>query len=72
MASNPGTSVDEALAVVKRGADELLVEAELIRRGSEVRARGRLRAEVTQSCVASGEPVSDVVRRERESAGPPE
>ena len=42
MASNPGTPVDEALAVVKRGADELLVEAELIERlqkGDQLRVK---------------------------------
>jgi len=32
MASNPTTPVDDALAIVKRGADELLVEAELVER----------------------------------------
>ena len=36
---------------------ELEAEAQLVRKGLEVRARGRLRARVTQSCVATGEPV---------------
>lgn len=35
----------------------LAAEAALARRGREIVARGRLRAEVVQSCVATGEPV---------------
>jgi uncharacterized metal-binding protein YceD (DUF177 family) len=39
------------------GLDRLTAEAELRRSGEAVTAAGRLRARVTQSCVASGEPV---------------
>ena len=39
----------------------LAAEASLVRRGEEVVATGRLDAAVTQSCVASGEPVETIV-----------
>jgi uncharacterized metal-binding protein YceD (DUF177 family) len=39
----------------------LAAEAALVRRGEEVIATGRVAAAVTQSCVASGEPVEAVV-----------
>jgi uncharacterized metal-binding protein YceD (DUF177 family) len=39
------------------GIDRLAARADVVRRGEEVVARGRLSAEVVQSCVASGEPV---------------
>lgn len=39
----------------------LEAQAELIQTGEEVRATGRMRAAVTQSCVASGEPLEAVV-----------
>lgn len=41
--------------------DRLEAEAELVREGEEVSARGRLSAAVAQSCVASGEPVEAAV-----------
>ena len=51
----------ERRALAKRFAlpaiDRLEATAELVRKGEEVEARGRMRAAVTQSCVASGEPV---------------
>lgn len=37
--------------------ESLEADAALVRKDAEVRARGRLRAKVVQSCVASGEPV---------------
>jgi uncharacterized metal-binding protein YceD (DUF177 family) len=37
--------------------ESLEAELALVRKGAEVNARGRLRAEVVQSCVASGAPV---------------
>lgn len=37
--------------------DRLAAEARLTRKGDEVEAEGRMTAAVTQSCVASGEPV---------------
>jgi uncharacterized metal-binding protein YceD (DUF177 family) len=57
--------------------DSLTAEAELSRNGETVLAEGRLRAEAVQSCVASGEPVSERVdtrfrlefRPQPESAG---
>ena len=49
----------EALAkrFALRAIAKLKAEAELVRKDEEVVASGRLRASVTQSCVASGEPV---------------
>ena len=41
--------------------DRLAAEAELTRSGETVRAQGMLRAEVTQSCVATGEPVPETI-----------
>ena len=40
-----------------RGIASLEANAELVRNGAEIVARGRLTASVTQSCVATGEPV---------------
>jgi uncharacterized metal-binding protein YceD (DUF177 family) len=40
-----------------RGIARLAAEAALVRRGEEVVATGRVEAAVTQSCVATGEPV---------------
>lgn len=37
--------------------DRLEAEAALVRKGEEVRAQGRVEADVVQSCVATGEPV---------------
>ena len=76
-------SEQECSALARRfglvAIDSLNAEAEMIRRGSEVRARGRLRAAVTQSCVASGEPVEasvdeafDIVFRPHPEASRPE
>jgi uncharacterized metal-binding protein YceD (DUF177 family) len=39
------------------GIAHLAAEAGLVRKGEEVSAKGRIEARVTQSCVASGEPV---------------
>lgn len=39
----------------------LSAKAELARRGEEVIAKGRVQADVTQSCVATGEPVEAIV-----------
>ena len=51
----------ERAALAKRfdlpGIDALSANAELVREGEIVTVRGRLQARVTQSCVASGEPV---------------
>lgn len=51
----------ERAALAKRfdlvGIDALRADAELVREGEIVTVRGRLQARVTQSCVASGEPV---------------
>ena len=41
--------------------DRLSAKLDLVRSGDEVRARGTLSAAVTQSCVASGEPVAETV-----------
>ena len=52
----------ERKALAKRFAlpaiARLEAQAELIRKSAEVAAAGRIRASVTQSCVASGEPVA--------------
>ena len=65
----PSGGRDEALeadtgerAVVAEGLglialDSFAATAELRRTGAEVRARGRVRAEVSQECVVTGEPV---------------
>ena len=57
----------------------LAAAAELVRKGGEVAAAGRLRASVTQSCIASGEPVEAeldepfaLVFRPRPPAGRPD
>ena len=57
----------------------LEAEAQLVRKGEEVRARGRLRAAVTQACVATGEPVEaridtpfEIVFRPQPGAGRPD
>ena len=71
----------EALAkrFALRAIAKLEAEAELVRNGEEVVASGRLRAAVTQSCVASGEPVEagidepfNLVFRPRSEAGRPD
>ena len=38
--------------------EALNAEAELVRKGNEIRAAGRLRARVVQSCVATAEPIT--------------
>jgi uncharacterized metal-binding protein YceD (DUF177 family) len=52
---------DECEALARRfglvAVDSLTAQAELSRSGDAARAAGRLRARVTQSCVASAEPV---------------
>jgi len=52
---------DERAALARRfglpGIARLAAEAALVRRGEEVVATGRVEAAVTQSCVATGEPV---------------
>lgn len=62
-----------------RAIARLEAEAELVRKSEEVVARGRLRAAVTQSCVATGEPVEaeveepfTLVFRPRPGAGRPD
>jgi uncharacterized metal-binding protein YceD (DUF177 family) len=56
-----GANEEERAALAKRfeliAIHSLSAEAELTRSGENVRARGTLNAEVTQSCVASGAPV---------------
>jgi uncharacterized metal-binding protein YceD (DUF177 family) len=60
-------SADEAerAAIAERlnllGLDRFEAQATLTRNGDEVRAEGRLRASVTQACVASGDPVAGQV-----------
>ena len=44
--------------------DHLSAEAELVRHGEMIRARGRLAAHVTQSCVATGLPVPETIAEE--------
>ena len=55
----------ERLALAKRfgliGIGELSAEIDVRRKGDEVRASGRLNAQVTQSCVATGEPLGENV-----------
>lgn len=52
---------DERAALARRfglvSIDRLAASAEIARNGVEVSARGRVAADVVQSCVASGEPV---------------
>jgi uncharacterized metal-binding protein YceD (DUF177 family) len=57
----------------------LEAECELTRKGTEARARGRLRASVTQSCVATAEPVEakvdetfEIIFRPEPEAGAPD
>jgi uncharacterized metal-binding protein YceD (DUF177 family) len=56
---------DERAALSRRfglvAIDRLAAEADLARRGTAVVARGRVTAAVTQSCVASGEPVEAAI-----------
>lgn len=54
------------------GIERLDAEAELTRRGDAVRAEGTLRAQVTQSCVASGESVPAEVAEDFEIEFRPE
>lgn len=55
----------ERIALVRRfgllALDALSADADLVRQGDAVTAKGRLRAAVTQSCVASGAPVPQVI-----------
>ena len=46
------------------GIEHLSAEAELTRSGDTVHARGSLNAQVTQSCVATGEPVAATIAEE--------
>lgn len=56
---------DERAALAERfgliGIDSLSADADLVRTGEQVTATGRLRAKVTQSCVATAEPVEEAV-----------
>lgn len=56
---------DELAALAKRfgvvAIASLGAEAQLAGKGEEVKAWGRLKAEVTQSCVATGEPVGAAI-----------
>lgn len=58
-------SVEERAALARRfglvGIARLVADAALTRDGDEIRAGGTLAGDVTQSCVASGEPVAAVV-----------
>ncbi len=60
-----GADEAERTALAERfgllGIDRLSAEAELSRSGEIVRASGTLRAHVTQSCVATGQPVEQEV-----------
>ena len=55
------TNEEERAALARRfglvAIDALEAKAALVRKDTEIRARGRLRAKVVQSCVASGEPL---------------
>ena len=55
-----------------RALDRLEANAALERDGARIRARGRIRAAVEQSCVATGEPVSEHVDEPFEVAFLPE
>jgi uncharacterized metal-binding protein YceD (DUF177 family) len=63
-----GANEEERAALAKRfnlpGIESLKAEASVTRTGEEVRASGTLNASVTQSCVASGEPVPAEVEEE--------
>jgi uncharacterized metal-binding protein YceD (DUF177 family) len=75
---------EERTALARRfgliAIDRLEAEAEVARTGEEVRAEGRLKAEVTQRCVATGagvpqtvdEPFAIVFRPHPKAAGPDE
>ena len=81
---NLEASHEECAALARRfrllGIADLAAEALLARRGTDVTATGRLAARVTQSCVATGEPVDEAVdapfeivfRRQPEGAAPDE
>jgi uncharacterized metal-binding protein YceD (DUF177 family) len=63
-----GADADERAALTVRlglvGIEHLSAEASLIRTGESVAASGTVRAAVTQSCVATGEPVEERVEEE--------
>jgi len=63
-----GANEEERAALAKRfnlpGIECLSAEASLTRSSDEVRASGTLTASVTQSCVATGEPVSAEVEEQ--------
>jgi uncharacterized metal-binding protein YceD (DUF177 family) len=63
-----GAKEDERAALAKRfnlqAIDHLSAEIDLSRNGDHVTAAGTLSAKVTQSCVASGEPVEEQVDEE--------
>ena len=58
-------SADERAALARRfglvAIDRLEASLALVRRGEEVEARGMIDSAVTQSCVATGEPVEATV-----------
>lgn len=63
-----GANGEERAALARRfglvAIDRLEAEAELTRSGDIVRARGTLSAHVTQSCVATSEPVPETVEED--------
>jgi uncharacterized metal-binding protein YceD (DUF177 family) len=63
-----GANAEERAALARRfelvAVDRLAAQAWLSRSGESVTAAGTLRAEVTQSCVATGEPVEQIVEEE--------
>jgi uncharacterized metal-binding protein YceD (DUF177 family) len=63
-----GANEKERAALARRFAivqiERLSAEAALTRRSDHVAAAGRLTAKVTQSCVATGEPVEETVEEE--------
>ncbi len=71
-----GANEEERAALAERfgliGIEHLSAEAELTRHGEAVQARGTLSAKVTQSCVATGEPVPAEVEEEFEIKFRPE
>ena len=62
-----GANQSERTALASRfgiaAIDRLSAQVALVRAGEEVRARGSLSAAVTQSCVATGEPVPETVEQ---------
>ena len=63
-----GANEEERAALAKRfglpAIASLAADAELVVRGGDVIATGTLKAQVTQSCVATGEPVPEEVEEE--------